>query len=267
MKWKRVFFIALILLAVGVAAYWQLCYHVLSDDPIMGLHFDRRIDMERVGEVGRTGDLVLFVSSAFCLSTGRFRRFFMGFDWSHTAILYIDPLTRACMVWDGKDHGDKGGCHLIKLSDKMRDYDGFCCLVRMRPSVAEWVGSEQELERRFQAVFSSCRDIPFNKRARWVFYQILAQRFSRSGLSPHQLAWLRGSICREPGVICTELTLYTYYVLGILPVNAPSMSACLPQDFIREGRVGQLGIECIYLLDEKNKNKVHSSYHRSPLPL
>ena len=174
---------------------------------------------------GKSGDLLLFS----CNDTGAFlpgwlRKIPFRTEWTHASILYIDPMTKIPYIWESTTLEDnvidkisrekqRKGAQLVKLEDRLKEYNGYCVVKFICPSFAQTLG-EEELNKRFDDIFKRHADKRFNDSYVWIALLIIIDFLN---LHPNERAFknMRRWICKKNSLICTELVSNTYRELGM----------------------------------------------------
>lgn len=220
------------------------------------------INAQDVLKVGKSGDLLLWASEVRPLFTASMASAVFGAHWTHSAILYIDPKTNTPYAWESNffksmrfrdrlsGEKRKSGPQLVPLHDKINNYAGFCALCKISPSLEEVLGGPQKVEERFQYIFQVCSPLSFNFSRRWPFFALMTDWVRIDPNSSLALS-LRRKWCKSDSMLCSELTFYTYYLLGAWD-DDESFSSCtsndrhplmyLPYNFAESGRLGRYKI-------------------------
>jgi len=212
----------------------------------------KKVDVSQLHKTAKTGDLLLFSTCKREKLPPGLRKAAFGSEWTHSGILYFDPITKRPLVWEmNRTNGsglkdlltskkDKDGAQLVDLEDKLLEYEGYC-LIRQLDFQGEWK-SEKKRVGLFKKLFDRYGDRKFNFSPLWVGLVVVSEWF---GLRPSE-KWINTSLPKFDSLLCSELTTLSYQELGawsdpLYPPQRP-LTLLLPHHFSEGMRVGNLRV-------------------------
>lgn len=214
----------------------------------------------------QSGDLILFKWNC------PLSRSIMEYPYIHIGVLYFHPTTHVAYVWESNfargtvtqpdlltGMYEKSGCKLVELKTKVQGYVGLCYLHRFQTSFATILGGRQAVEDRFQLIFRVCRTITFHKGHSWMqslmalsMLNMSTPKVADDGLY-HSLRNLRRRSTQPRHMLCCELAVYTWWMLGVWQCRSPGSTGhaphlFLPHDFAVE-QVGRMKSGGLFEID------------------
>lgn len=218
------------------------------------------IEENELSKVGKTGDLLLFSDTQQSKVITTIRRFLQpheGADFTHSGVLYIDPITKIPYVWEaipipefqpwrdvisGKQK--KNGAQLLEFHEKMATYKGYCTLVSLSSGI-------ETMDVEFRTIMDAYKNVLFAWKKSWIAVAMANTLFFN--ISPETMDKIHkiiGGDRFKDGIICSELTILTYYHLGAWPNDPKSINNFLkklttvfPQNLLLDGCIGKFKAE------------------------
>lgn len=230
----------------------------------------KTFEIDEITKVGQTGDLLMFAEDHYSKAFRSFRRVYWphgGADWSHSGILYIDPLSNIPYVWEAlpvqkhlhwtdvlSGNNQKSGAQLIKFHEKMETYKGHCCLMKLTPSL-------HHLNSEFLAIMDAYKNVKFNLNYKWISTVVINSIVPIPSSVLNKLRKIFAGDRAKDGLLCTELTVLTYYYLGAWSnddsksINDFVKKLCvtLPQNLMLDERMGKFKVQETLLLKINKK--------------